>query len=172
VDDDVVLEIGFGSRQGELDETDLGVLDLGGTTSEVRCLLVNKDEAINELGVVDGAAKFLGNMDVAEVNIGVILLIDDSEDSIDSHGGQEVRVLRHDLGGREVIAFWISCSRLLRSTGWDMPSMMSKAFVRATWKPSEIADGWIPLERRSWQAFRRAPAITTTEVVPSPASIS
>ena len=38
-------------------------------------------------------------MDVSQVDIGVILLVDDTEDCIDSHGGQEVRVLRHDLGG-------------------------------------------------------------------------
>ena len=32
--------------------------------------------------------------------------------------------------------------------------------------------GWIPFSNRSSQAFNKAPATTTTEVVPSPASIS
>jgi len=32
--------------------------------------------------------------------------------------------------------------------------------------------GWIPLSKRTLVAFNKAPAITTTLVVPSPASIS
>jgi|688.fasta_scaffold2589321_1 hypothetical protein len=50
--------------------------------------------------------------------------------------------------------------------------MTSLAFTKATSKPSEIAAGWIPLFISSWAALSKAPAITTTDVVPSPASIS
>lgn len=50
--------------------------------------------------------------------------------------------------------------------------MTSFALVSATLKPSEMAAGWIPLLRSSWHALRSAPAMTTTDVVPSPASIS
>ena len=53
-----------------------------------------------------------------------------------------------------------------------MPAITSFALLRATSNPSEIAAGCIPLLRSSWQAFSKAPAMTTTEVVPSPASIS
>jgi hypothetical protein len=44
--------------------------------------------------------------------------------------------------------------------------------VSAAIKDSEIAVGWIPFSNKAWQAFNNAPAITHTEVVPSPASIS
>jgi hypothetical protein len=50
---------------------------------------------------------------------------------------------------KDVIAFWMSYSLLLRSTGWAIPSMISKALVRATWNPSEMADGWMPFESKS-----------------------
>ena len=39
----------------------------------------------------------------------------------------------------------------------------------ALWNPSDIMFGWIPLSRSDSAAFKKAPAKTTTEVVPSPA---
>ena len=59
-----------------------------------------------------------------------------------------------------------------KSTGYPIPSITSIALFNATENPSEMAEGWIPFSMSSWQAFKRAPAMTTTEVVPSPASIS
>jgi len=38
--------------------------------------------------------------------------------------------------------------------------------------PSEMILGWMPFSRRVSAAFKNAPAIMTTEVVPSPASTS
>jgi hypothetical protein len=45
-------------------------------------------------------------------------------------------------------------------------------FTAAFKNDSEIAVGWIPLPNNFDAASNRAPAITTTVVVPSPASIS
>lgn len=39
-------------------------------------------------------------------------------------------------------------------------------------KASEMAVGWIPLSRSPWHVLSREPAITHTDVVPSPASMS
>lgn len=38
--------------------------------------------------------------------------------------------------------------------------------------PSETMLGWIPFSNKDYAAFKSAPANMTTEVVPSPASIS
>jgi len=97
MNDDVVLKICLRGRESELNETDLGILDFGRTTSEVRSLLVNEDKAVNELGIIDSTAKLLGNIDIAEINIGIVLLINDTEDSINCHWGKEIRVLRYDF---------------------------------------------------------------------------
>lgn len=43
---------------------------------------------------------------------------------------------------------------------------------RACWKPYETMLGWIPLSNKDSAAFNKAPARTTTDVVPSPASTS
>lgn len=43
---------------------------------------------------------------------------------------------------------------------------------RAAWNPYEMMFGWIPLLSRDYAAFKRDPAKTTTEVVPSPAYTS
>lgn len=50
--------------------------------------------------------------------------------------------------------------------------LTSTAKRAALWKDSEMAVGWIPLCNNFSAASKRAPAITTTEVVPSPASMS
>jgi hypothetical protein len=43
---------------------------------------------------------------------------------------------------------------------------------RAFWNPSETRFGWIPLSSKDSAALSKAPARTTTEVVPSPAYTS
>mmetsp|Transcript_99085 Transcript_99085/g.308769 ORF Transcript_99085/g.308769 Transcript_99085/m.308769 type:complete len:205 (+) Transcript_99085:883-1497(+) len=73
---------------------------------------------------------------------------------------------------REVCALWRSWSRLLRSTGREASVRTSSALSAACWKASVMVCGWMPLERRRSAACSRAPAMTTTEVVPSPASTS
>jgi len=50
--------------------------------------------------------------------------------------------------------------------------IISTALLHESWKASEIWLGWMPRERSWWHALRSEPAITTTLVVPSPASTS
>ncbi|TNN31245.1 hypothetical protein EYF80_058601 [Liparis tanakae] len=77
----------------------------------------------------------------------------------------------------DVVALLSSVSRSLSCTGRLMPVSTSTPFSTAFWKDSEMVVGWIPDRRDNAetsleQASSRAPAITTTEVVPSPASMS
>ena len=60
----------------------------------------------------------------------------------------------------------------LRSTGVDISVRYSTAFVAALVKDSAIIVGCIPFSSIFSAAPKRLPARTTTDVVPSPASIS
>merc|ERR1719158_2468608 len=73
---------------------------------------------------------------------------------------------------REVLAAFRRESLSERSTGEDIEVRISAAFLAAFWKLSEMEVGWIPFWSSLSAASRRLPAITQTEVVPSPASIS
>mmetsp|Transcript_46781 Transcript_46781/g.106181 ORF Transcript_46781/g.106181 Transcript_46781/m.106181 type:complete len:261 (-) Transcript_46781:51-833(-) len=73
---------------------------------------------------------------------------------------------------KEVCALWMSCSRLVSSTGSATEVRISSAFSAASRKASVMVCGWMPFERRRSAACSSAPAMTTTEVVPSPASTS
>jgi len=72
----------------------------------------------------------------------------------------------------EVFTQVIKASLSLRSIVVEIDLRTFKASSKAIWNPSEMVVGWIPLARRLSQACSKAPAMTTTEVVPSPASIS
>lgn len=96
-DDDVGLHVALWRADRELDEADFGVLDARGAASQVRGLLVDEAETFNQLRLIDGAAKLLADVNIAKVDVSVVLLVDDPEDSIDSHGGEEVRVMRDNL---------------------------------------------------------------------------
>ncbi len=76
------------------------------------------------------------------------------------------------LEEREVLAAWRSAAVSVRETGWDMSCRTCTAAAAALWKASEITEGWIPLDRSRSAAPRRLPQMTTTDVVPSPASTS
>merc|ERR1719318_446276 len=76
------------------------------------------------------------------------------------------------LEQREVLAAFRRDSLSERSSGVAIAVKISTDFTAAFWKLSEMVVGWIPLIRSLSAASRRLPAITTTEVVPSPASIS
>ena len=96
-DGDAGFHIGLGGRDGELNEANLSVLNSSGTTSKVGCLLVNEAETVNEFRLVDGAAELLGDVDVSEVDVVGGGFVNDLEDGIDGHGGEKVRVMRHNL---------------------------------------------------------------------------
>mmetsp|Transcript_35325 Transcript_35325/g.34356 ORF Transcript_35325/g.34356 Transcript_35325/m.34356 type:complete len:316 (-) Transcript_35325:267-1214(-) len=100
MDDDVVLQVGLGGAQAELDQSNFSVLDPAGAASEVGDLLVDEDEAVNEFGVIDGPAQLLGDIDVPQIHIlsGDCFIID-VEDGIHSHGGEEVGVGGDHLAG-------------------------------------------------------------------------
>lgn len=81
-----------------------------------------------------------------------------------------------------------SVARSERLIGIDISVRISTAFAAARWKDSAMTVGWrpycyvrkiptylhreLPLPSNFSAAPRRLPAITTTDVVPSPASIS
>jgi len=97
VHNNVILKVSLGGGQAELDETDLGVLNSLGTSSEVGDLVVGEAESINELGVIDSSTKLHRDSDVFEVDV-VICFVDYLQHGVHSHGGKHVRVRRHDLG--------------------------------------------------------------------------
>jgi hypothetical protein len=77
------------------------------------------------------------------------------------------------LDDNEVVTHSIKDSLSLILTGianWFLITSSEKS--RALWKPYETIFGWIPLSNNDSAALSKAPARTTTEVVPSPASIS
>jgi len=73
---------------------------------------------------------------------------------------------------RAVLTQVIKDSLSLRLIVVEIDLRTFNASSKAIWNPSEIVVGWIPLARILSQACNKEPAITTTEVVPSPASIS
>mmetsp|Transcript_30154 Transcript_30154/g.88179 ORF Transcript_30154/g.88179 Transcript_30154/m.88179 type:complete len:417 (+) Transcript_30154:3697-4947(+) len=98
--DDVVVHVGLGGREAELEEGDLGVGNLRRPAGGLGAAL-GEDEAVDQLGVVDGPAHLLDHPDVAQVDVGRRrgVVPEQAEDGVDGDGGQEVGVLRHDLGG-------------------------------------------------------------------------
>mmetsp|Transcript_30154 Transcript_30154/g.88180 ORF Transcript_30154/g.88180 Transcript_30154/m.88180 type:complete len:256 (+) Transcript_30154:4625-5392(+) len=76
------------------------------------------------------------------------------------------------LEERQVLTAEMREGRSARSTGRDMSRMAPVAMSAAFMKLEAMAVGWMPLDRSIEQASRRAPATTTTVVVPSPASMS
>mmetsp|Transcript_82216 Transcript_82216/g.233071 ORF Transcript_82216/g.233071 Transcript_82216/m.233071 type:complete len:281 (-) Transcript_82216:7-849(-) len=71
-----------------------------------------------------------------------------------------------------VAALRRSWSRSSRSTFTDIDVSISTAFSAAWRNASVIVWGWIPFASRRSAAWRSAPAMTTMDVVPSPASTS
>jgi hypothetical protein len=79
----------------ELDETDLGLFDSRRTASRVDDVLLQRD-AVDELGVLDGAADLFDDADVAQVDV-VDAGDDESLDGVDSDRGEDGGVLRDNL---------------------------------------------------------------------------
>lgn len=73
---------------------------------------------------------------------------------------------------KEVLAARKRLALSLRSTGVDISVRYPTAFVDAFMNDSATMVGWMPFSNIFSAAPSRAPAKTTTEVVPSPASIS
>lgn len=74
---------------------------------------------------------------------------------------------------KDVFTHSIKVYLLVISTGKErLFYITDKASFRHFWNPSDTRLGWIPFSNKVSAAFKRAPAKTTTEVVPSPASTS
>ena len=74
---------------------------------------------------------------------------------------------------KDVFTHSIKVYLLVISTGKErLFYITDKASFRHFWNPSDTILGWIPFSNRILVAFNKAPAITTTDVVPSPASTS
>mmetsp|Transcript_11208 Transcript_11208/g.18960 ORF Transcript_11208/g.18960 Transcript_11208/m.18960 type:complete len:223 (-) Transcript_11208:49-717(-) len=76
------------------------------------------------------------------------------------------------LEPREVEALLNKDSRSLRLTGMAIASRISLPLMAAFWKDSATTVGLMPFLNRGPHAPSRDPASTTTDVVPSPASMS
>lgn len=98
--DDVVVHVGLGGREAELNQGNLGLGDLGGSPGALGAAL-GKDQTVDQFGIVDGSAHLLDHANVAQVDVGGRrgIVAEEAEDGIDGDGGEEVGVLRHDLGG-------------------------------------------------------------------------
>lgn len=73
---------------------------------------------------------------------------------------------------REVLAARKRAALSFKSTGVEISVKYSTAFAEAFRKASEMVVGWMPFCSIFSAAPRKLPARTTTDVVPSPASIS
>lgn len=80
--------------------------------------------------------------------------------------------MSHTFEFKDVAAVLMSKDLSSRSTAIAIEFKISTAFSAAFWNESLIKVGWIPFCSRRSAASNKAPAITTTLVVPSPASES
>ena len=85
------IYVGFGSRQLELDQTDLGLFDARRATSTGNDILV-EDDTFDKLSVFYCATDFLYDPYVTEVDVGGVL-VDETSYSRYSNGGENGRVL-------------------------------------------------------------------------------
>jgi hypothetical protein len=97
VNNDAALKVGLGCREGELDKTNSCVFDAGRTSGEMGSLATNENEAIDELRVINGTANLSCDQNVVEVSSDCSFLVNNLQDGIDSNGGEEIRVVGHDL---------------------------------------------------------------------------
>ena len=72
----------------------------------------------------------------------------------------------------EVLQAFTTDSLSVNFNFFDIVSRISTDLSAQNPNVSEIIVGWIPLVSKAWHEFNNDPAITTTEVVPSPTSIS
>lgn len=76
------------------------------------------------------------------------------------------------LDDSDVLAAWRSEAVSVKEMGCDMSWRTSTAAAAARWKDSEMTEGWMPLDKSRSAAPSKLPHMTTTDVVPSPASTS
>ena len=99
LDDDVAVDVGLRSREAELQEGDFRAFDFGRAAAGSRGLVVGEDYAFADLDVVDGAAHFLHDLDVVQVDVPVDFRVADLENRFDCDRSQGHGVLGNDLAG-------------------------------------------------------------------------
>lgn len=85
VDDDLVLHVGFGWGELELDEGDLDLFYSGGTAGALAALLA-EDQTLEHFGIVNDASRLLQDANVAKINVLGVCGVDRAQDGINSHG--------------------------------------------------------------------------------------
>mmetsp|Transcript_644 Transcript_644/g.1633 ORF Transcript_644/g.1633 Transcript_644/m.1633 type:complete len:457 (+) Transcript_644:97-1467(+) len=88
----IVLHITLGRRQTKLDETNLGVLDVGRAARRLLRPLI-EHETVDELCVIDGATDLFDNLNVVQVHVSGGVSIDHTEHGVDGYRADGVRVL-------------------------------------------------------------------------------
>ena len=77
LNDDVVFHGCFWGGKVELAESDSWVFQAGWTASNTGDSSVWKDDTFEQLAVIDGTTDLLDDLNVSEVNVGIVLWIDD-----------------------------------------------------------------------------------------------
>mmetsp|Transcript_24755 Transcript_24755/g.44620 ORF Transcript_24755/g.44620 Transcript_24755/m.44620 type:complete len:537 (+) Transcript_24755:83-1693(+) len=96
--DDVVVHVSLGSGKAELNQSNLGILDLTGPTRRLGGALV-EHQAGHELGIIHGPSQLLHHPNVPQIHIDGIAGIVSQYPQHGIHGQrcQQVAVLRHHL---------------------------------------------------------------------------
>jgi hypothetical protein len=174
--------------QLELDDGNFCFFHASGSASRNNHILM-QDNAIDELSIFYGSANFLYNTNISQIYVrrgGCY----EASDCCDRDWCQCRRVLRYDLFAynsvldtmlgslrhtlefKEVLAARNKLGLSLRSTGVEISVRYSTAFTEAFRKASAMMVGCMPFCNIFSAAPKKLPARTTTDVVPSPASIS
>jgi hypothetical protein len=171
----------------ELNETDLGLFHPGRTPSGHNDVLV-EGNALDELSVFNSTADLFDDADISQIDVrgswgnettdglycdrseGGGILRDDLTMPLEISITQMTSEVTFELS--EVVAARSKAALSSKSIGTDISVRYSTAFAEALKNDSAITVGWIPLLSIFSAAPSRLPARTTTEVVPSPASMS
>eukprot|EP01018_Ginkgo_biloba_P010928 Gb_12957 [translate_table: standard] len=90
----ILLDIGFGGRNLELNHSNLGILDSGRTTRGMADFLI-KNQTPNHLGIVNSPAQFLNDLNIPQIYHIRLTRIHNIQNSVNGKGGKQGRVLAY-----------------------------------------------------------------------------
>ena len=96
-DNNILLDVGLGRRQTELNQGYFGVGDLSGSIAAMTDLIAGEHHAVNHFSVFQSATHALANLDIPQVHIMLDARVDDLKHRIHSDRRQSVARTRHDL---------------------------------------------------------------------------
>lgn len=96
---DVAVNVSLRRRQAELEKCNFRAFDFGRTAARCRGFVVSEDYAFTDLDVIDGAAHFLHDLNVVQIDVPVGFRVADLEHRVDCDRRQGDGVLRDDLAG-------------------------------------------------------------------------